>query len=251
MEIKTIIVEDEVNARKALENMLNFYSESVKVIGTAATVAEGVALIQKESPDLILLDVNLPDGTGFDLVKKLRNNTAKLVFITAYDEYALKAIKLSALDYLLKPVKPNELTSAIKKVEEALEIEERINLKIDTCIENYKNSNQDKKIIINTTDNLFVIEVKKLIRCESSENYTHIFIDGKDRITVAKTLKEFEEMLTSYGFFRLHQSHLVNLNFVEAYEKKSGGYARLLSGERIPVSSRRKENFLKALEAIV
>jgi two-component system LytT family response regulator len=250
MNIKTIIIEDEVNARKALINMLSFYCPEVEIAGHAASVKEGIALIEKTSPNLLLLDVHLPDGTGFDLVKKIKKKDFKIVFITAYDQYALKAIKLSALDYLLKPVKPDELRLAISKVQEAIESEERINLQIDTCIDNFSKASQDKKIILNTIDNLFVIEVKHLIRCEASENYTNIFIEGKNKIMISKTLKEFEEMLSAYGFFRIHQSHLINLQYVDSYEKKGGGNVRLKTGERVPVSTRRKENFLKVLKSI-
>ncbi len=251
MKIQTVIIEDEVNARKALMNMLSFYCPTVEVTGQADTIERGTKLIQGLSPDLLLLDVQLPDGTGFDLIKKIKKRNFKLVFITAYDEYALKAIKLSALDYLLKPVKPNELTGAINKVAEAMENEERISLQLETCIENVHHTNQNKKIILNTSDNIHVLEVKKIIRCEASENYTNIFVKDKPKIMLAKTLKEFEEMLTTYGFFRIHQSHLINLDFVDSYVKKGAGVALLKTGDRIPVSTRRKEGFLKALETIL
>ncbi len=247
MKIKTIIVEDEINARKALVNMLNFYSKDMEIAGEARNVKEGIELIKNNNPDLVLLDVRLPDGTGFDVIEKLKKYNFKLVFITAYNEYALRAIKLSALDYLLKPVKPDELRRAIEKVREAIEHDERLNLQIETCIENVKNHNRNKKIILNTSDNIHIVETSKLIRCEASENYTNIFIEGKNRIIVAKTLKDFEEMLVPYGFFRVHQSHLINMQFVDSFEKKAGGNAVLKEGTRVPVSSRRKEGFLKAL----
>lgn len=251
MKIRTLIVEDEVNARKALTNMLSFYSNDIEIIGQAASVKEALNLMKETPPDLLFLDVHLPDGTGFDLLKKIKKRDFKLVFITAYNEYALKAIKLSTLDYLLKPVNPNELTLAIEKVKEAIDKEDQINLQLNTCIENLQTPSQDKKIILNTSESVFVVEVNKLVRCEASENYTNIIIEGKDKILVAKTLKEFEEMLTGFGFFRTHQSHLINLAYVEAYEKKGIGKILLKTGEHIPVSTRRKEGFFKALEAII
>lgn len=251
MKIKTIIVEDEINARKALINMLNFYCKEVEIFGEAKNVKEGIEIIKNNNPDLVLLDVRLPDGTGFDLIEKLKKQEFKLVFITAYNEYALRAIKLSALDYLLKPVKPDELRKAIAKVSEAIENDERLNLNIETCISNIKEQSRNKKIILNTADNIHIVEISKLIRCEASENYSGIFIEGKNKILVARTLKEFEEMLIPYGFFRVHQSHLVNIQYVDTYEKKAGGNALLKDGARVPVSTRRKEGFLKALSSSV
>ncbi len=251
MKIKTLIIEDEQNARKALENMLTFYCPEVELTGHAATVADGLKLIRKTPPDLLLLDVHLPDGTGFDLVKKIRKKQFKIVFVTAYDQYALKAIKLSALDYLLKPVKPDELRKAITKVQQALEKEEQLSLQIETVLHNLNHSNPRKKLILNTSDKVFVLDIAQLVHCEAQDNYVKIFIRQKEDILIAKTLKELEEMLAPYGFFRIHQSHLVNLNFVEAFEKKGTGRVRLKTGERLPVSTRKKEPFLKALQSFV
>ena len=251
MKIKTLIIEDEQNARKALENMLTFYCPEVELTGHAATVADGLKLIRKTPPDLLLLDVHLPDGTGFDLVKKIRKKQFKIVFVTAYDQYALKAIKLSALDYLLKPVKPDELRKAITKVQQALEKEEQLSLQIETVLHNLNHSNPRKKLILNTSDKVFVLDIAQLVHCEAQDNYVKIFIRQKEDILIAKTLKELEEMLAPYGFFRIHQSHLVNLNFVEAFEKKGTGRVRLKTGERLPVSTRKKELFLKALQSFV
>lgn len=248
--IRTVIVEDEVNSRKALENMLNFYFNFIDVVGMAGTVKEGVALIKEQKPELLLLDVHLPDGTGFDLIKKVKWHDFKLVFITAHNEYALKAIKLSALDYILKPVNPGDITAAISKVQEAIEKEEQIQLKLDACVENIKATDYNKKIILNTSSNLFVVEVNQLVRCEASENYTQVFVKGKDNIMMAKTLKEFEEILSTYGFFRTHQSHLINIHYVDVFDK-SNNVVLLKTGERIPISTRKRESFLKALQNVV
>lgn len=250
MLIRTVIVEDEVNARKALENMLEFYFNTIEVVGVTGTVEEGVALVNEQQPDLLFLDIHLKDGTGFDLLKKVKNQSFKLVFVTAHNEYALKAIKLSALDYLLKPVSPGELGKAVTKVQEAIEKDEQINLQLEACIENVKEANQQKKIILNTSNNLFVVEVNHLVRCEASENYTRVFVEGKEKIMMAKTLKEFEEMLSGYGFFRTHQSHLINIQFIEAFDK-SNNLVLLKTGEQILVSTRKKESFLKALQNIL
>lgn len=247
MKIRTVIIEDEINARKALVNILSFYFNSIEIVGMAGSVEKGVKLIKEQQPDLLFLDVHLTDGTSFELIKKIKHHNFKLVFITAHDEYALQAIKLSALDYLLKPINPGELGKAIGRVQEAIEKEEQIDLQLDTIVENVRESNQNKKIILNTSNNLFVVEVKNLVRCEASENYTQVFVDGKEKIMMAKTLKEFEEMLSGYGFFRTHQSHLINVQFVEGFDK-SNNLVKLKTGDEIVVSTRKKEHFLKTLQ---
>ncbi len=251
MKIKTVIIEDEINARKALENMLSFYCPEIVVSGHATSVEAGLNLISKSPPDLLLLDVHLPDGTGFDLMKRIKKKDFKIVFVTAYDQYALKAIKLSALDYLLKPIKPDELRKAMTKVEQALEKEEQLSLQIDTALHNLNRNNPHKKLILNTSDKVFVLEIAQIIHCEAQDNYSKIYIKGKDPILISKTLKELEEMLMTYGFFRIHQSHLLNLNYVEAFEKKGSGQVRIKTGGALPVSIRKKESFFKALKAFV
>jgi two-component system LytT family response regulator len=246
MPIKTILVEDEINAQKALLNMLSFYAPDVDVVNVAGSAAEALDSIRKEQPDLVLMDIHLPDGTGINVARKLDKNAPRIVFITAHNEYALQAIKLSALDYLLKPVRPEDLRAAIERVRESLEIEERLQLQLETCIQNMDNEHNGKKIIINTSKRLMVVKFKELIRCESSGNYTYLHLKDKEPILASRTLKEFEEILSPYGFFRAHQSHLLNLEFVESFDKSGAGSAFLSTNEKIPVSTRRKEGFLKA-----
>ncbi|MBN2638156.1 MAG: response regulator transcription factor [Bacteroidales bacterium] len=250
MKISTVIIEDEINARKALSNMLSFYCQEVEVKGMASSVTDGLKLLHDEQPDLLLLDIHLMDGTGFDLLKKLKKKDFKFVFTTAYDQYALKALKLSALDYLLKPIQPKELRIAIDKVKQALENDEQLNLQIDTCIHNFSQMNQDKKIILNTNDNVYVVEIKKLVHCEADENYCNIYVTGKDRIVISKPLKEVEEMLGGFGFYRVHQSHLINMSYIESVDKKGSGYVILSTGDRIPISQRKKQTFLQILKTL-
>jgi two-component system LytT family response regulator len=251
MKIKTIIIEDELNARKALVNLLEFYCPDIELMGQASNVQEGIKLIQENTPHLLFLDVHLPDGTGFDLIKKANKKTFKIVFVTAHDQYALRAIKMSAMDYLLKPVQPNELRKAVAKVEAAIENEEQLNLQIDTALHNLDRSNQGKKIILNTSENIHVLEINEIVHCEAQDNYAKIYIINKESILIAKPLKELEEMLMTYGFYRIHQSHLINLHFVETYEKKGTGRVRLKTGEVLPVSTRKKDQFLKALRQLL
>ncbi len=247
MKIRTIIVDDERNARKALANMLGFYCSDVELVGEAGSMDDGITLIENEKPDLVLLDIVLGKNTGFDLLKKIKKINFKLIFVTAHDEYALRAIKMSALDYILKPIKPKELISGINKVSEVIDNEEKLRLKVDALVSNTTSSNTEKRIIVNTVGSIYVLEVKNIVRCESDENYTLIHLSNAPRIMVARTLKDFEEMLVPHGFFRVHQSHLVNLDFISSFEKGSGGHILLKDGQKIPVSTRRKDSFLKAL----
>jgi two-component system LytT family response regulator len=249
MKIKAVIVEDESNARKALENMLDFYCHEIEIAGWAESVNKASELINNVSPQLLFLDVQIKGGTSFDVLKKLEKKDVKIIFVTAYDQYAIRAIKLSAVDYLLKPLKPDELKKAVSKAVKALEDEEHLRLQFETTLENISNIDKDKKIILNTNKSVYVIKISDLIRCESCENYTYVHVRGKNKIMISKTLKEFEEMLTSYGFFRVHQSHLVNMQFVDHYLKKGIGKVHLQTGDEIPVSTRKKDEFLRFLKA--
>lgn len=247
MKIKAIVVDDEENSRKALLNVLEFYCADVEVVGTAQDVSSAYELIQVKSPQLVFLDIQMPGGNGFELLKKYRNIPFKVIFVTAFDQFALRAIKLSAVDYLLKPVSPRDLIKAVEKVLTALEKEEQLAQKIDALEDNMDVSQQVRKIILNTSTNMYVLKLEDIVRCEADENYTRVMTTDAKVIMVAKTLKEFDEMLTVYGFCRIHQSHLINLNHVVTYEKGSSGMVVLSSSEKVPVSGRRKEFFLAAL----
>lgn len=248
MMIKALIVDDEQSARKALANMLEYYCKEIEVVGMAANITEAQSLIKELEPEVVFLDIQMPGGNGFDLLKKYRQIPFRVIFVTAYDQFALRALKLSAIDYLLKPLSPRDLIKAIEKLGQQMEVEERFDQQLNALEENMQTEKQQKKIILNTSNNLHVLRVEDVIRCEADENYTRI-IDLKGKaILVAKTLKEFDGMLSPLGFCRIHQSHLINLNHVLTYEKGTSGMVILSNKERIPVSSRRKEFFLSSLQ---
>lgn len=249
MMIKALIVDDEESARKALANMLEYYCKEIEVVGMTVNITEAQSLIKELEPGVVFLDIQMPGGNGFDLLKKYRHIPFKVIFVTAYDQFALKALKLSAIDYLLKPLSPRDLIKAAEKLGQQVEVEERFDQQLSTFEENMQAEKQQKKIILNTSNNMYVLRVEDVIRCEADENYTRI-IDLKGKaILVAKTLKEFDAMLSPLGFCRIHQSHLINLNHVLSYEKGTGGMVILSNKERIPVSGRRKEFFLSALQS--
>ncbi len=248
--IKTVIIDDEEKARESIRNMLKTYCPEVSVIATAGSVKEGVEVLRTHKPDLLLLDIKMGDGTGFDLLKKIRNNNFFLIFITAFEEFAIRAIKFSALDYILKPIDPDELINAVEKVGARIE-KENIGLRLKALYENLDAlQNHSKKIVLKAADSVHVMPVSDIVRCESEKNTTHFFTGGGDMITVPKSLKEYSELLQEYNFLRVHQSHLVNLLHVRRYEKAGSGSLVMVDGSRVPVSFRKKEELMKLFKSL-
>jgi len=242
--IKAVIVDDESKARNALKNLLVQHCPEIEVIGEGDCVKAGVAKINELSPDVVFLDVQMPDGTGFDLLEQFSEINFKIIFASAFDKFAIQAFKFSALDYMLKPVEPEKLKEACAKLNEDDRFAE-INKKLEVLM---SNKNSFEKIALPTLDGIIFVKIKEILRCESDNNYTNIFLfDGK-KIIVSKTLKEYDEMLTPFNFFRIHKSHLINLAFLSRYRKGEGGYVEMEDGAELEVSRRRKEEFLNALQ---
>ena len=248
--MKIIIIDDEARTRKSIADILKFSQQDINIVAEAEDVATGVAAIIEHKPDLVLLDINMPDGTGFDLLKKLSDIHFKIIFITAYEEYAVKAFEFSAIDYILKPVDPKKLFDAIGKAHQLVE-QENISLKLNALFANLENSSStNKKLVLKTAENIYIINTNDVIRCESDAGYTQFYlIDGK-KILVSRNLKEYEEMLDGYGFYRIHQSHFINLKYIDHYSKTEGGAVVMKDNSELPVARRKKESFLKLLEMI-
>ncbi|PKP35972.1 MAG: DNA-binding response regulator [Bacteroidetes bacterium HGW-Bacteroidetes-15] len=239
--ITAIIIDDEALARDVILNMLKLYCPSVQVIGEAYDVASGVKAIKDFKPDVVFLDIQMPDGSGFDLLKQFPSINFKFVFITAYQEFAIKAFKFSALDYILKPVDPGDLVNAVEKLQETIE-EEETNKKFQTFIENIQwNEKEPQKIILKTLESVIVAEIDSIVRCESQNNYTLFHFSDRPKLLVSRTLKDFDDMLSSSGFFRAHQSHLVNLSYVKKYNRFPESHLVLNDGVTVPVSVRKRE----------
>ena len=247
--LKTIIVEDESRGRNALKAMLS-QMKSVQLVAEAANVDEAIEYIKSLSPDLVLLDIEMPFKNGFDLLAALPNRTFDVIFTTAYDSYAIKAIKFSAIDYLLKPIDPEELSNAIEKTAEKREIAmHQPQLQINNLLEIRTINKQNFKLSLPTSEGAIFIPIDEIVRCESDTNYTRFFIQTEARpILVSKTLKDYEELLTDYGFCRVHHSHLINLKFIKKYIKGEGGIVVMIDGAEVEVSRRKKEVFQKSLE---
>lgn len=243
-----VVIDDEEKVREALMHMLTVYCPNITVLGQANSVESGFNLIQELKPEVIFLDVRMPDGTGFDLLKRFSSINFYFIIITAFEEYAIQAFKVSALDYLLKPVDSSDLIYAVSKLSKAINTDEN-NLKFNTLISNIGNSKNDiKKIVLKTLDSVFIVEINDIVRCESQNNYTLFYLKDKSNILVSKTLKEYDEMLSPLSFIRCHQTHLVNSKYIVKFIKYPNTLLLMVDGVTVPVSVRKKEtieNFLR------
>lgn len=248
-EIKALIVDDEQHCIEALQTMLQKKCPGVTVVAGARSVKEARALVEELQPDLVFLDVEMPHQNGFELLKLFDKINFDVIFTTAYEQYALKAIKFNALDYLLKPFSIKELQDAIEKFREKRSgslPRETNDSPLEVFLQNMKTLQQNhKKIALPTINGLVFMPVQNIVRCESTGNYTKIFFTDKKHLMVSKPLKEFEELLTDINFFRIHNSHLINLQQMQSYIQGEGGFALMSDGTQVEVSRRRKAEFLK------
>jgi len=244
--MNAVIIDDEATVRNAISSLLGDYFPEIRIIATAGTVEEGFESIVKHKPDLVFLDIELPDGTGFDLLRKFQQIPFKIIFVTGHQEYALDAIKVSALDYVLKPIDTDELRHAVEKAGEIISQEEQ-KLKFQALNENLQSKKVLKRIILHTSDHLQLVSVSDIIRAEADSNYTSFSLANGKHVLVSRTIKEFESLLSGSGMIRVHQSHLVNINYIDRFVKKDGGYILLKEGTKIPVSPNLKKQVLQAL----
>lgn len=245
--LKIIIVEDEKRIRASLRNILSLHFPEGEVIAEAGDVNSAIDVIKQLSPDVVLLDIKIGGGSGFDILRKLMPVDFKVIFITAFDEYAVQAFRFSAMDYLLKPVIPEELVKALNLVRSQKETDARLKI----LLHNKEHSSHElKKVVLNSHDKIDVIDVNQIIRCEADGNYTHFTIHDRKGIISSRPLKEYEEMLVPYGFFRSHHSHLINLAYIERLEKKDGGKLIMKDGSVALVSARRYSDLVSAINQL-
>lgn len=247
MSIRAVIIEDEKKSRELLGHLVAKHCPEVKIVGTAECVSTGVELVKKEKPELVFLDIEMPDGTGFDLLQQVQDEKFNLIFTTASDAYAVKAIKFSALDYLLKPIDSDELKAAVARFEERKPASSDMeNLKF--LLQNFrKNDEHYSKITLPTGQAYEIVNIKDIIRCEAEGNYTTFFLANKKKLLVSASLKHYEDLLPSEDFFRVHHHHLINVNHVVRYLKQDGGYAVMTDDTKVEVSRRKKDAFLERL----
>jgi two-component system, LytTR family, response regulator len=244
---RVLIIEDEVHQQELLCSYLKTFPE-FQVVGIASNITDGRVLLEKHAPDLVFLDVMLPPHTSFDLLNSLSSIPFDIIFTTSFQEYAVRAFRLSAIDYLLKPVDRNELAAALEKFKQKKSVKENeVHIKNLLTNLNVPQANQAKVALPTLTGFIFV-PVKDIVRCESDNTYTTFFTLDNQKIIVSKTLKECEQMLADYRFFRVHNSHLINMDYVTEYIKGEGGIIKMTDGSHIDVSRRRKDEFLRQLK---
>jgi len=245
--IKAIIIEDEKMSREALRRMLEKYCPEVEIMAEVDGYRKGLEEIRKRHPDVIFLDIQMPDGSGFRLLEEIGEIDFAIIFTTAFDQFAIKAIKYSALDYLLKPIIPQELVEAVQRVEKK-KAENVRKKNLESIPENQRLSEErNQKIVLSTAEMIHVISVDDIIRCESDNYYTYFhFVDGR-KLLISKTLKENEELLSQHNFIRPHKSHLVNIKFIKSYIRQDGGYILMNDGTKIPVSRRKKDKIMEII----
>jgi len=237
--IRTVIIDDEPRARETLNKMLRTYCTDIEIVGEGNNVKSGIEQIETLHPDVVFLDIRMPDGTGFDLLEQLNYIDFALVILTAYDEYALKAFKFSAIDYLLKPLDPEELISSLKKIKSSLNIQ---NNQLKTLLENINTSHKPfQKLVLKTAESIYIVKTDDIIRIEAESNYCRFYIHNSPAIFISKTLKEYHKILQHSDFFRPHQSHLVNLNRIVRIDKQEGITIHMDDGSKVPVSFRKKD----------
>ncbi len=244
--MKAVVIDDEPAIRNTITTLLKENFPEISVCAAVGSVTEGCEAVTKNQPDILFLDVELPDGLGFELLRKVTPVRFRTIFITGHQEYALDAIKVSALDYILKPIDEDELKAAIIKAREIINHEEE-QLKILALTENMQERKVLRRIILKTAEALQLISVSDIIRAEADSNYTHFHLAGGKHIMVSRTLKEYEAMLSGTGLIRVHQSHLVNLNFIDKFFRHDGGYILLKDGTTVPVSPVLKQKVLQAI----
>ncbi len=243
--MKTIIIEDEDQSISALKSEINTHCKDIEIVGIAKSVNEGIEKINLLKPELVFLDIQLSDGLGFEILNSYEENNFKVIFTTAYSQYALKAIKFSALDYLLKPIDSQELILAVEKAHKSSKQIE--SSKIENFIRNQSEKNPRKRIALQTNDSISIYEIDTILRCSAESNYTSVFFTNGKRILFSKTLKEFEDLLCNSGFERIHHSHIVNINHLVSFVNKDGGYVLLSDKSTLPVSQRKKAQLVATL----
>ena len=246
--IKAILIDDEQHCIDRVKQLLKPYQNTISILGEFTTVDSGIKGIKSLNPDVLFLDVQIHKQTGFDVLMAIEDYPFEVIFTTAFESFALQAFRFSAIDYLMKPIDEDDFKFAIDKLNSKIESKD-FSKKVSHLLNNISKSDNLKRISIPTINGIEFIEVSDIIRCEADVNYTTIFTTDKQKILVSRTLKYFDALLVNCNFFRVHNSHLVNLDFVKKYIKGKGGFVILNDGSSIEVSTRRKDDFLKRIQA--
>ena len=248
--IKAIIIEDELKGLLNLQNLLLQYCENVQVVGQARSIEEGYQLFDQLNGeiDLAFLDISLPDGLIFQFLDEIRPLDFDVIFVTAYDQYAVQACEYSSIGYVLKPINPDNLVQAVSRVrlDKAKAIESRLEIFKGV----YNNPNAFEKMSVSALDGIYFLNIRDIVRLEAEDNYTHIFLKSGEKITASKTIKSYEELLQDMNFYRVHKRHVINLNYMRKFVKGDGGYVVMDDDMRIEVSRRRRPAFMEQMKRL-
>ncbi len=249
--ISAFIVDDMPQAIENLQEDLKTYCPEVAIIGTADGVVSGAKILKNLKPDILFLDIQLQDGSGFDLLEILPNANFQVIFTTASDAFAIKAFRFSAVDYLLKPIDPDDLMEAVKKIKaQGAKPIPGQQAGLDLLLDTVKNRTSPNRLALHTQEKILLADIADIVRCESTGNYTHFHFADGSKILVTKTLKEYDKLLEEHHFIRVHQSHLINAQLIKEYVKTEGGYLVMKDGARVPVSVRKKPEVIKLLNTL-
>lgn len=244
--LTAIIIEDNPDALHLLKSNIERHHPEIDIINTAQSVVEAAKILRKSQPDILFLDIMLGDGTGFDVLEIIPDLSSKLIFVTASDEYAIRAFKFAAIDYVLKPYSEDDLNKAIQRAKAQLQPnKERLSILKETLA---APEAKPDKISLHTLDKIIIVNLDDIVRCEADNNNTIFYLKDSPKVFVTKTLKYFADMLSGYEFLRVHQSHLVNIQFISAFIKTDGGYLLLKNKETVPVSVRKKVEVIEILD---
>jgi two-component system LytT family response regulator len=248
--MKVLVIDNEVNVRESFVDLIIKNCPQIDAVTQANGVKTGIEAIQKHQPDLVFLDVEMDDGTGMDLMAQLRSFDFQLVFITAFNKYAIDAFKFSAIDFLLKPVNSNELIRSVDRAQKNIkskDLAQQITI-LQESLQTIKSI--DKKIVLNDSESIHFIKISEIVRCEADGAYTKFIFSQRKEILVSSTLKEYEEMLVPYGFSRVHNSHIINLNKIIRFDRKDGGFLVMENNDNVPISKRKKDELAQIIKHI-
>lgn len=241
--MNAILVDDEKNNSEILREILKRYCPQVDVVTVCTDITSAAQQIETLKPDLVFLDIQMPNGSGFDLLDRIQQKNMEVIFVTAYDNFLLKAIRYSALDYILKPVNITELVNAVNRAEKRI-ADRSINDQLQLLLSNMQRPTQTQKIAIPVKDEYIFVTVSDIVRLEANGAYTEIFTNDNKSFLTSKNMKEYEDLLPDTMFCRVHHAHIINMNFVRSYHKGRGGYIQMTNGITIEVSVRKKDEFL-------
>lgn len=249
--IKAVIVEDEAKGLNNLKNLLAQYCEEVEIIGEAGSIEEGIELFADPAvkPDVAFLDISLPDGLVFQLLNALRPVNFEVIFVTAYQEYAIKACEYSSIGYIVKPIDPDALREAVSRIR-SYRGDTQMDKRLDVFSNYYNNPNAFTKLSIFALDGIYFVNIRDIVRFEAEDNYTHIYLQNGERITASKTIKSYEDLLIPFNFYRVHKRHVINLNFMRKFVKGDGGYLIMDDNMKIEVSRRRRPAFMEQMRKL-